>query len=432
MVTSMARRLSALAMATSVWACASSPAMRAAASGDRVGLRALIDEREAAGTLSDGEAASLAHAVAAHDLRASVDPDAPLRVSNLQACARELDDALEARMRTRDAGGARAALARIESGGLGLDSARDSLSDPIPEWRAVGARGLVRSKDREARWRAFLDPDPGVRRQAARAARDAADGSDLDTLAEVARLDPEPIVRTEAVRAMSALPPVAGPRTALVLRDLWTIGDGGLREDIARAWSSSSVWSNGGRDALRIVIASEHGPGVIDASSAVLARRDAGDELSNLAIAAMVASMASDPRPVRLQAIAEAPLDRTEILAAVRGAAQDDDRAVRIAALGRLARLDTKAREELEGLAAPGARSGNRARFALALAGDRRVQLWIEQDLTAAAPEGRLYAATALAALGVASRAAPLLADSDPSVRDRAACTIMMATRIAQ
>jgi hypothetical protein len=292
----------------------------------------------------------------------------------------------------------------------------------------------VRPKDRPSRVLALLDPDPGVRRQAARAAHDAADASDLDVLAEAARIDPEPIVRTEAVRDIAVLPPppLKGARTAQLLRDLWNGGDSGLRGDIARAWSSASVWPAGGRDALYGVIASEHGAGVVDAEAAVLARREAGDEISNLAAAAMARSIAVGAKSTRIQALAEAPLDHAELLAAVKGAAQDDDREVRIAALARLAQHDSSAMQELESLARPGQRLGSRAQLALALAGDRRVQGWIEGDLEAAAPEARLAAATALSALGVAARSAPLLADEDPSVRERAACTIVMAGRVAR
>jgi len=425
----------ALALAASLLGavgCASSPAMRAAERGDEATLRDLLEKQERAGTLSNGEATSLAGAIAARDVRLASSAEAVLRVRELQSCARELDDVLSDRMRTRDEAGAHAALARIESGRLDLDSARGMLSDPSPDWRAVGTRALVRARDRQARDAALLDPEPAVRRQAARAARDAADVADLDALAEAARVDPEPLVRTEAVRAIAGLPPTAGSRTAHLLSDLWVVGDDGLREDIARAWSSASVWSAGGRGALENVIASGHGPGVIEAAFVVLARREPADDVSNLAAAEMARSIGSGSEVTRLQALAEAPLDHPDILAAVKSASEDDDLAVRIAALGRLAEHDSAAMGALEGLARPGQRMGSRARLALAFAGDRRAQVWLEGDLEAPAPAQRLAAATGLAALGLAARGAPLLADEDPSVRDRAACTIVMASRVAR
>jgi HEAT repeat protein len=432
MVTLFERRTWTLVLFTTVAACATSPAMRAAEGGDRVTLRDVLGKLERAGGVSNGEAASLAATVASRDLRVASGPDAALRVGEVRPCARELDRALSERTRVHDPAGARAVLARIESGRLDLGEARAMLSDPSPAWRAVGTRALVRPKDRDARAHALLDPEPEVRRQAARAARDAADPLDLDALAETARVDPEPIVRTEAVRAMAALPTIAGSRVALVLRDLWVAGDSGLREDIARAWSSPSVWATGGRDALRLVIASEDGSGAIEGSAAVLARRDAGAELANLAASQLVRSIAMGSRAMRRQALAEAPLERADLRAAVKAAAVDDDLEVRIDALARVAAHDPKAIEKLEDLGRPGARLGARARLALALAGDRRVQAWIERDLTAPAAEDRLGAVAALAALGVAARGAPLLAEEDPSVRLRAACTIVMAARVSR
>jgi hypothetical protein len=117
-------------------------------------------------------------------------------------------------------------------------------------------------------------------------------------------------------------------------------------------------------------------------------------------------------------------------LPVVRKAAGDDDLQVRVGALARLAEAkDPRAIEELESLSRAGSLVADRARFALAAAGDRRVQAWVEGDLAAGRPEQRLAAATELAAMGVSARGAPLLADVDASVRMRAACALMMAER---
>jgi len=418
-------------------ACAPSPAMRAAERGDRAALHDAIATREATGTLSNGAAASLAREVAGRDIRSAPPDEASARVRDSLACAHELDDALADRMRVHDAAGADAALARIAGRGLGLGDARAFAGDPDPRWRAVGARALVRADDRDARLRALVDDDPLVRRQAARAARDAQDVADLTVLGEAARLDPEPIVRTEAVRALAALPSTPGGQAADLLRDLWTAGDDGLREDIAVAWAAPAIWGAGGQEALRVLVAAGRGPGAIEAAAAVLRHRDASPEAVQAAVGQLTRAIEMGPRPERLQALAQAPIDRGDLLDAVRKASTDEDIEVRVGALSRLASMRGDRRDAaqdavvaaLEALAQPGGAAAQRARFALATAGDRRVQGWIEGDLSAAAPEDRVGAAASLATLGVAARAAPLLADADAAVRIRSACAIMMAAR---
>lgn len=423
-------RLAALACACGPVACASSAAVRAVERGDRVALAEAIAARERKGDLSNRDAARLAKTVAEHELRESTGAEAVDRVRDSSPCARELDGALADRMALRDAAGAHAALARIEGGGLAAGRVGALSSGDDPEWRAVLARGFVRAGDQEARRQALLDPDPLVRREAARAAQAARDGADVDALAEAARLDPEPIVRTESVRALASLGGGRAPIVVERLRDLWGSADDGLREDIARAWSRSPLWEGGGRGALLLLVASNHGPAAIEGAVAVLRARGADAEVADASLAQVERAIEAGARGTRIQALAQAPLDRSELLDAVRRASASDDREIRVAALGRLAGAgEPGAVGALEGLAAVGSPVAPRARRALAMAGDRRVQSWIEEDLEAAQPDRRLAAAMELAALGVAARGAPLLADADARVRTRAACTLIMAVR---
>jgi len=403
--------------------------MRAAERGDRLGLRSAVKQRERTTSLSNREAASLALLVANREVRGATGLDALERVHNAWACAHELDDALAERMRTHDDAGAEAALARVDGRGLAVGPLRRYLGDPQPRWRAVGTRALVRAEDHQARLLALIDPDPQVRRQAARAARDAADAADFEALAEAARLDPEPVVRAEAVRAIAILP-LPREDAANALRDLWTAGDLDLREDIALAWAGPQVWGAGGREALRVVVASDHGPGAVEAAASVLRRRDAEGDVGVAALAQLVRAIEQGAAATRQQAIAQAPLNRREVRMAVNAAAEDDDDEVRVAALSRLAEEKLAGTvEKLETFAHPGSPSARRARFALASAGDHRVQAWIEKDLASERPFERLSAATALASLDASARAAALLADDDPLVRVRAACTLLIAAR---
>jgi hypothetical protein len=411
--------------------CGGSPLLRAAERGDRTAFRAELGSRQKAGNLSNSDAAKVAKAVAQREL-AEAKPDAAVqRVKDVRACAYELDDALAERMKTHDEAGAEAALARIESRELSIGDARDYVNDSESSWRAVGARALTREEDRPARQKAMLDGNPSVRRQAMRAAQDAKDAQDLAALAEVVRLDPEPMVKTEAVRAIAALPP-QGTDLVNRLRDLWSAADDGLREDIASAYASPDVFAAGGREALRVLVAAEHGPGIIEASAAILRGHIQDRELVQSASAHVLRTIATGPLPHRLQAIAVARLSSPEMLAAVEKASTDDEAGVKLSAHARL--LDSPKHRAasikvLEGIAGQPGPLASRARFILASAGHVAVQAWIESDLAAKEGYDRLAAASALAALGRSARGAPLLADDDPAVRTRAACTLLIAAR---
>jgi len=441
----------AVAASAALFACGN-PAYRAAERGEYARLKTEIAAKHGQGKLSNDEAASLAKAVAARELAAAkTEQEASARVREIRGCAVELDDALEDRMAKHDGAGAEAALALAEAGKLSDGSARDHLSDPDDRWRAVGVRTLYETKDGKRRREALLDPSPHVRRSAMRASARAQDPADLDLLVESARVDPELLLRNEAIRAASAVLRGESARAragehAMRLRDLWTSGDDAIREDVAVAWALAPVFENGGREALRVQIAGGKGPGAIAAAGVVLRTAAKDAELAASASALLTRTIAEGSRRDRLHAIAVARLSGTE-LDALRGAAKDEDLDVKVPALARL--LDSKqdsaaATRELEGIAGHGIRRAPsdattaderlvahaaRARLALAHAGDLRIQAWIEADLTAEDPFRRLGAASALAALGRPARAAPLLADPDASVRTRAACTMLVAAR---
>ncbi len=409
--------------------------MRAAESGDLKTLRAELGAREKAGDLSNREAAKVARAVADRELRAAKGEDATKRVRETRACTGELDDALDERTRTHDLAGAEAAMALLDDGRMSRGKARDWLADQDDAWRAVGTRTLVRDDDATARRKAFTDPGPRSRRAAMRASAEAMDPQDFDGLMEAARLDPEPFVRTEALRAAVKH---GGKGQGLVtkLRDLWQSGDDALREDIAVAWTLPQIYAAGGKEALAVLVAGGVGPGAIAGAGAVL-RAPHAKELAGPATALLVRTLESASHRDRTHALAIAPLSDEPLLAAVKKAAGDDevDAQVRLAALGRLAQIKEerdKAVAKLEALAAKKDDEplASRARMALAHAGDLRVQAWLEQDLAAKDPHARLAAADALAALGRSARGAPLLADEDASVRTRAACTLMVAARV--
>lgn len=435
-------------VATVALAACGSSALSAAKRGDSARLRAEIADKHGRGKLTNEEAADLARAVAEREISTARDEATALaRLRETRACAAELDDALADRMKRRDAAGAEAALSRLEDGRLGDGAARSWLDDADDRWRAVGTRTLHREEDRARRQAALLDPSPRVRRGALHASAEAKDPADLDILFETARVDPDLLLRNEALRAMSAIARGdAGKKQAadlaLRLRDLWSSGDDALQEDVAVAWGLSPVFENGGREALRVAVSAGKGPGAIAAAGVVLRTAPKDAELAGSASALLARTISDGTRRDRLHALAVSPRGDALILSSVRKAGEAQDNDVKVPALAHL--LDSApdreaARKELLTIAGYGVRGedvdarrlelGLRARHALASAGELRIQAWIEQDLASPLANRKTSAASALAALGRPARAAPLLTDPDPSVRTRAACTIVMASR---
>jgi hypothetical protein len=390
-----------------------------------------IAELERAGALTNAQAAVIAKAVAEREVTRA--PGRAIdRVRDARWCAADLDGALADRMRIHDAAGAEAALVRLEIHSLDPSDARDRLGDPEPLWRAVATRGLVRPRDQSARAMALLSPDPAIRIEAVRASSEAMDPADVAALSEAARLDPEPLVRTEAVRALASSRDPSAPHVVATLRDLWPRADDGLRGDIARAWANSPLWEAGGREALGTVLAADRGPGVVEGAASVLRRKDAGALLSHDAVGQLALAIAEGSPSARQQALALAPLDEPVLRSAIQSAALDRGPEIRVAALSRLLEVDRSRAADLEELARPGSPVAPQARLALARGADRRIQAWLEDALRDPKRGDRLLAATALAELGTAARAAPLLADDSPTVRLRAACTIMTGARVAR
>jgi hypothetical protein len=418
-----------------VTSCASSPAVSAARRGDSTALAAAVAPALRAGSLQNDDAAQIARAVAEHTIETSKGDDAQARVRELRMCARDLESALSSRAETHDAAGAEAALGLLDVGAWSDATAREWLKDPSDDWRAVGVRGLVRKEDMGARARAMLDPSVKVRRAAMRATMTV---DDVGPLLEAARVDPDLMARSEAVRAIARIDP-SSRDTALRLHDLWTTSDDALREDIARAYVSPNIAGAGGAEELRGLLAAGHGLGVVGvAASVVMGSRTApsgapvfDEETRKSAVALLVRTIDQAPRRERLLALAMAPLSNADVRSAVkRATAETNDLDTREAALARL--LDVPAEREtakkaLFAFASPSSPEtiSRRARLALAAEGEIAVQAWIEADLNNADATVKLMAASALVTLHRGARAALLLADPNAHVRTSAACTLL-------
>jgi hypothetical protein len=430
------------AVLMSLTACPRGAALTAADKGDLAVLAGWIAAGEGAARLRMAEVAELARATASREVSVASGDAAVQRVREVRACAPELRGALSARVRKNDTAGAEAALALLDAGLLDAGDARGFAASPGDLWHAVRVRGLTRSGDAEARRLALLDPSPAVRRSALRAMEAALGVPDLAPVFEVARVDPDPMVRTDAVRLMARFGRVSDDagKTAedvtRLLRDLYPTADDALREDIGAAWAAPEQFVHGGREALRALLASEAGPGAISAAGAVLREPRVVDaEIEAAARSTLGRAIASGSRRDRLHAIAVAS---SALVLALEKAALEEDLDVKITALGRLAFAtapSSSRAKAIAGLEAVASRTddpplASRARLFLAQAGDMRVQAWVEGDLGSKDAWVRISAVGALIALGRATRAAPVLADADASVRTRGACALLLASRL--
>jgi hypothetical protein len=419
--------------------------VHAARAGDRATLARELSAASLHGTFALNDAARVAHAVVAREIGSAATPaDAVARIHDVHACPAAVDDILADRMDTEDAVGGQAAFARVEARRLDGGGHGASTDDG---WRAVAMWGATGGSEHDARLRGLVDGSPLVRRAALHAIADRDDGTDWGAVFDTARLDPEPLLRAAAVRALVRMRG-APADIAVKLRDLWTDADDGLRQVLAGAFASPAVRDAGGVDALAHLLRTSSGNKAVTVAGAIVGGRIEDARLRAAAVTILAAAIREGGHRARIHAIAVAPLpeggrDEARVVGdAMQAAAHAEDLDVRVAALGRLAATEWKlspadrehAVQELERLAAPDDDGSltprrSRARFLLAKAGDLRVQAWVEQDLLSKDPVVRLGAADALAALGRAARAAPLLADDDPSVRTRAACTVMVAAR---
>lgn len=404
--------------------CASSGSVRAAERGEWPALRASLSDRARRGDLGGREVRSLARAVAERELASARGDEGLQRVNEVRSCAKPLEDALEGRAdaRGRDAVGARAAYVLVDAG-LARPGRWDATdAHPDGAWRTVAARALTGSGDGAARRKLFLDLDARVRRAALQASLDAEDPADTASLLEVARLDPDGVVRNTAAAALGR---IGGAEVVSALRDRWESADEPMRAAIAAAWASEESARAGGRERLLWAISSHAGAASIAAASSLLrfGGRDAGYGAATLA--RFIDEDTSDNRILAIRLSSPADPDLKQ---ALRHAAESDDRPVRVAALHRLAydpQERASALAKLGPIAAGSSDEASDARSALAELRDRRAVLLLFQDREHKDPDRRARAATELASMGEAPWAAPTLADADPSVRTRAACALL-------
>jgi hypothetical protein len=402
-------------------ACATTGAVESALHGDLGALRARLAEERKRGDLDEGRVTEIARAVAAREIHSGAGRAGARRIHSLRGCSGPLLGELDARADRLDEGGAEAALVLYASGRLRHAGLVERYSDAdSAAWRAVAARATTSAEFFALRRKYYVDPDERVRRAALEAANEAPAALDFDALLEAARLDPDPMARSLAVRGVGKL---GGERASRGLRDLWERAEEDVRLSILGAFATRATFAAGGREALLQKAETTRGVAAVAAAGELL-RVDPG--YRDNAIALLIRALAEGDADERRLAVLLVPLDHSASVDALRKTGEADPD-VRVAALEKLASLPaerSRALAELEKLAKRSSAS-EAASLALARSGDASVIAKFRADLASKDEFRREAAGRALLALGDYASAATLLGDGSADVRVATACTIL-------
>jgi HEAT repeat protein len=330
---------------------------------------------------------------------------------------------LEDRASEHDDVGAEAALILLEYNRLNpLEAILEHARSGSGPWRAVAARAAVAPKHALLR-RTFLeDPDERVRRAALHAALQARDPGDLEALLEAARLDPDPLSRSVATRAVGA---IGSQQAVLRLKDRWARADETVRQEIIEAWAMPGAFAEGGERELVRIAETETG-GVAIAAAHALYRNSAS--FRRLGAQVLARAIENGTRAERRLAIQLASFADDDLGKAVVKAEKDSDVFVRVMALAKLLgspEHKARARGELQSLAQKTGTEAIQARAALAAAGDITVKAKLNEQLASKSAEKRKAAARGLLRLGQYPDVATALGDGNPDVRTSVACSIL-------
>jgi len=439
--------------------CGSSAVLEAADAGDMKVFRARLTERLKEGEVEPDEARDIAGRLLGRQIEKAQGPVGKEELDSLEECAPLVETSLERRAAHDDELGARAALIRVQAGlteplayapyltrGEAHWRAAAVRSLTLPEPRAVDADGADAARlTRAGKWRRQLMVDPfrDVRLAALQAAVDAADPKDGAAVLEAARLDPHLPVKLTAIEAAGAI----GTReTVLGLADLWPGAGEKERVAMVGAWARAARAAKveGCADLARtypnclawrqLVRASESDDGMAGLVASLELIHDSSPRATRPAVqnAAAVVERHIDEAPtrIRVEAITSAPLSWAHLVEAIVAAAESEDEAVAVAALGRMTELGGKERNDalkrLRALAKGDLPPAAAARQALVAARDGTVAPLLDQDARAKSPAQRADSAIGFAELGKVDKALALLGDQDARVRVRAACAILV------
>jgi HEAT repeat protein len=397
-------------------ACSSLPGLGSARQADFDALRGTLKTER----LRPRQVRRLAQETLSAEIVRAKDRQDRAFIAGLQGCSGSLTSALSKRAKTRDGVGAEAALLLVEQGRL-QGALKKFRNEEDGAWRALSARASRR--DGELRRKYFSDDDERVRRAALLAALESKDAQDVSGLLEVARLDPDPLIRNRAYQALGS---IGGPRVAEALKDRFATANEEQRLAIVDAWAQPGIYEAGGRGQLARLLTQKQGIEALAASS-ILAR-DSNKTLRNLAETRLLwftEEGTTDERRLALRLLpAHSPRTAQKLVELTKA----DDAEVAVIAWARLLGNKEKratAQAALLTMAQEESSTGHQARSALAAAGDERILPLMKKQMQSPSPEARRTAGTALVRLGAFTELSPLLADPEPEVRRPIACRVL-------
>src|SRR5690606_12636981 len=314
--------------------CRTDGAVQAALYGDLQTLRQEIRRAQEKGRLDRDALTELARAVAGREVRSAQGEPAVRRLRTVRACAAPLYPVLEDRATRPDDAGAEAALILLEFNRVDKTRAISEHAESASgSWRAVAARASVAPAHALLRRKFFEDPDERVRRAALHAALSARAPGDLAELLEAARLDPDPLSRSLATRAVGS---IGGKDAVLRLGDRWARADEDVRAVIIEAWAMPRALQSGGERELVRVAETETGQLALAAAHALFR---VSHEFKKLGAQVLARAIADGTRQERQLAIRLASVDDPELRPAVITASKDADPYVKLMAHAKLVTL---------------------------------------------------------------------------------------------
>lgn len=404
--------------------------------GDRAGLTREVEAEHKLGRISNDEARALAEEVVHSEISKASPADFSSRLNAVYGCSESAESAVRSQM-SKEALWLEGANYLMRTGRASKGAYASYLDDAREGYQALATYSLTGSSDGDRRRRSLAHVSLNVRRAAARASLEARDERDIDVLLERSRLEPDPFVRADVLRAALANP---SSKVVPALVELgFSRGDEQIRTEVLSAFATT-LFPKGGKEEFKRALAGDANESVLMASllylrsRASLSKQDPLEaDVREMATSLVVDKLNRGTSREKSNALRLVPMTEP-FLDGVRAAAtKERDLSVRVLAWSKLmdvAQDRDGAKKSLLSVAGNNhGRITGQAELVLAERGDRAIQSWIEKELVEGDKERRLQAVRSLEALGVVARAAPLLLDQDATFRLRAACLIAASSR---